>query len=167
MRQKQTGFTIVELLIVIVVIGILAAITVVAYNGVQARAATAKKQSDIAQIQKKFAAYLVLNEQYPDPLDAGQVGDVFGANFQQLVYTPVSGEDYCDRNTTFTKKQYCVESWWTVSPTWGLMGGYLISWWNDQERRWVGVHANIDDDREWSYTEDYGDGEHPEPPTPN
>lgn len=35
---KQQGFTIVELLIVIVVIGILASITVVAYNGVQNRA---------------------------------------------------------------------------------------------------------------------------------
>jgi prepilin-type N-terminal cleavage/methylation domain-containing protein len=34
-KQKQRGFTIVELLIVIVVIGILAAITIVAYNGIQ------------------------------------------------------------------------------------------------------------------------------------
>lgn len=37
-NKKQSGFTIVELLIVIVVIGILAAITVVAYNGIQTRA---------------------------------------------------------------------------------------------------------------------------------
>ena len=37
-RHEQTGFTIVELLIVIVVISILAAITIVAYNGVQERA---------------------------------------------------------------------------------------------------------------------------------
>ena len=36
--QKQTGFTIVELLIVIVVIAVLATITVVAYNGIQQRA---------------------------------------------------------------------------------------------------------------------------------
>ncbi len=33
--SKQRGFTIVELLIVIVVIGVLAAIVIVAYNGVQ------------------------------------------------------------------------------------------------------------------------------------
>lgn len=39
-RGQTTGFTIVELLIVIVVIGILAAITVVAYNGIQQRAKT-------------------------------------------------------------------------------------------------------------------------------
>lgn len=37
-RKRQGGFTIVELLIVIVVIGILAAITIVAYNGIQQRA---------------------------------------------------------------------------------------------------------------------------------
>jgi len=46
--QKQKGFTIVELLIVIVVIGILAAITIVAYNGIQDRANSTKV---IAQAQ--------------------------------------------------------------------------------------------------------------------
>ena len=35
MSKSKSGFTIVELLIVIVVIGILAAITIVAYNGIQ------------------------------------------------------------------------------------------------------------------------------------
>lgn len=38
MHRKQNGFTIVELLIVIVVIGILAAIVIVAFNGIQQQA---------------------------------------------------------------------------------------------------------------------------------
>lgn len=42
MRKSTKGFTIVELLIVIVVIGILAAITIVAYNGIQTRAKNTK-----------------------------------------------------------------------------------------------------------------------------
>jgi general secretion pathway protein G len=46
-QKQQSGFTIVELLIVIVVIGILAAITIVAYNGVQNRAKTAALTSDL------------------------------------------------------------------------------------------------------------------------
>ena len=54
--KKQTGFTIVELLIVIVVIGILAAITIVAYNGVQSRAHSAKIDSDLAQLEKAIRA---------------------------------------------------------------------------------------------------------------
>ena len=37
-HKRRTGFTIVELLIVIVIIAILAAITIVAYNGLQQRA---------------------------------------------------------------------------------------------------------------------------------
>jgi prepilin-type N-terminal cleavage/methylation domain-containing protein len=45
MSQQRTGFTIVELLIVIAVIGVLAAITIVAYNGIQIRANAAKDLS--------------------------------------------------------------------------------------------------------------------------
>ncbi|MDB5165339.1 MAG: Fimbrial protein, partial [Candidatus Saccharibacteria bacterium] len=47
---KQRGFTIVELLIVIVVIGILAAITIVAYNGIQNRARVSSVNSALTQV---------------------------------------------------------------------------------------------------------------------
>ena len=63
--NKQSGFTIVELLIVIVVIGILAAITVVAYNGVQNRAYDVTVQSDLANMAKKFQLFRVDNGTYP------------------------------------------------------------------------------------------------------
>jgi prepilin-type N-terminal cleavage/methylation domain-containing protein len=53
---KQQGFTIVELLIVIVVIGILAAITIVAYNGIQNRGKTAAAQSAANTVIKKAEA---------------------------------------------------------------------------------------------------------------
>lgn len=45
--RKQTGFTIVELLIVIVVIAILAAITVVAFNGIQERSKVSRANADL------------------------------------------------------------------------------------------------------------------------
>ena len=59
---KQKGFTIVELLIVIVVIGILAAITIVAYNGVQARARQAKINSDLSMLQKAVQSARTLKD---------------------------------------------------------------------------------------------------------
>lgn len=51
---KQKGFTIVELLIVIVVIGILAAITLVAYGNLQQRARDTKRIDDVALIEKSL-----------------------------------------------------------------------------------------------------------------
>lgn len=64
--MRQRGFTIVELLIVIVVIGILASITVVAYNGIQKRALDTRRKSDIASIQKALEQYAAVNDgQYP------------------------------------------------------------------------------------------------------
>ncbi len=51
-RLFAPGFTIVELLIVVVIIGVLASITVVAYNGIQDRARTASMKSDLATLAK-------------------------------------------------------------------------------------------------------------------
>lgn len=53
-KNTPQGFTIVELLIVIVVIAILAAISVVAYNGIQDRARATAIQSDLSTAAKKI-----------------------------------------------------------------------------------------------------------------
>lgn len=51
-QKRQTGFTIVELLIVIVVIAILAAVSIVTYRGIQDRARKATLQSDLSNAAK-------------------------------------------------------------------------------------------------------------------
>lgn len=64
-KPKQSGFTIVELLIVIVVIGILAAITVVAYNGIQQRANNAKTTTALGSWIKAMHLYKVDKGEWP------------------------------------------------------------------------------------------------------
>lgn len=55
--RRQRGFTIVELLIVVVIIAILAAITIVAYNGIQTRATNASRSQELVAWRKHFLIY--------------------------------------------------------------------------------------------------------------
>jgi type II secretion system protein G len=72
MNSRQKGFTIVELLIVIVIIAILAAIVIVAYGSVQARASFSKEQQDLKSITKALGLYYVDHDSYPNTI--GQSG---------------------------------------------------------------------------------------------
>lgn len=68
--QSLRGFTIVELLIVIVVIGILAAITIVSYTGVQRRAVEATLSADLTSASQQLKMYQVTYGSFPTALDA-------------------------------------------------------------------------------------------------
>ena len=67
-RGNSKGFTIVELLIVIVVIGILAALVIIQFTNIQARARDTERKSDMRSIQSKLAEYYALNGRYPTAL---------------------------------------------------------------------------------------------------
>ncbi len=96
--RKQTGFTIVELLIVIVVIAILATITIVAYNGIQNRTYDTAIQSDLNSIGKQILSFEIRQGRLPQgnadlgTLDikatksAYGVGMLSGAEYYNLVY---------------------------------------------------------------------------------
>lgn len=73
---RRQGFTIVELLIVIVVIAILAAITIVAYNGIQQRARNAQVVSGVNAYYKAMINYKTINGLYPT------AGGCLGANYE-------------------------------------------------------------------------------------
>lgn len=64
-RKQRRGFTIVELLIVVVVIAILAAITIVAYNGITANAKESALKSDLTTAAKKLHVAKVEDGSFP------------------------------------------------------------------------------------------------------
>ena len=70
-KRPAAGFTIVELLIVIVVIAILAAISTVAYAGIKERASASAVASEVNQWKKLFVAYKTVNGSYPSPVASG------------------------------------------------------------------------------------------------
>lgn len=76
---KSSGFTIVELLIVIVVIGVLASITVVAYNGIQVRSRNAQVISGVRNIEIAMRQYATINSRYISPT-VTCLGDGYTAN---------------------------------------------------------------------------------------
>lgn len=93
--QKQTGFTIVELLIVVVVIAILAAITIVVYNGIQQRALNSALQSELNQLTKKVETYKVTSDTGTYPTDLATAG-VPSSNSGTLSYFySVASNSFC------------------------------------------------------------------------
>jgi prepilin-type N-terminal cleavage/methylation domain-containing protein len=95
--QKQSGFTIVELLIVIVVIAILAAITLVSYNGIRDRAQLASVKSQLSSAATRIEADAALNND-SFPASLADIGIKDSGNITYL---------YSSDNTV-TPKQYCI-----------------------------------------------------------
>jgi len=89
--QHSLGFTIVELLIVIVVIGILAAIVIVAYNGVTARSKDAKRSTELASVMKALELYHVDKGGYP--LCSGTGTYVVGGTLEASTLTACVTDD--------------------------------------------------------------------------
>lgn len=121
MKQAK-GFTIVELLIVIVVIGILAAITIVAYNGIQNRAYSSAAQSAAAQLSKKIALWQVDNSgQAPTvaTFNTLTTGIDSSATYQ---YTATSGAGYCATVTVRNAAFHITNT--TTTPTSGSCTGH-------------------------------------------
>jgi prepilin-type N-terminal cleavage/methylation domain-containing protein len=68
-NTNDWGFTIVELLVVIVVIGILALLVTTTYAGIQAKARNSKRSSDINVLQTQLEAFFSQNSHYPSLTD--------------------------------------------------------------------------------------------------
>lgn len=71
--KNNKAFTLVELLVVIVVIGILASIATVAYSGIQVRARDSIREQDVSSITKALELYYLDKGHYPTSHNNGEL----------------------------------------------------------------------------------------------
>ncbi len=125
--KNKNGFTIVELLIVVVVIAILAAITIVAYNGIQNRAKESSAQSAASQSGKKVAQYSALNaDLYPTAVEFTTATGFTASTDNSTPYqytVSIDQKTFCMTVTT-NKISYYVSNV-SLNPTKGACVGHL------------------------------------------
>ena len=93
--RSPHGFTIVELLIVIVVIAILATVSIVAYTGIQQKARVSALSSALQQASKKLATYAVDGNGYPADLATIGIADSSGVSYQYSYNNTANPATYC------------------------------------------------------------------------
>jgi prepilin-type N-terminal cleavage/methylation domain-containing protein len=129
-ERTQVGFTIVELLVVIVIIGILAALVVVAYNGIQSRSINATMQSELSNIGRELGVTEIDSGQLPTVLTTLNKGRGYntsnGIAYQYTYNNNVSPKTFCVSVTsTKVTETYYLENGGRLQP--GLCPGHVAA----------------------------------------
>lgn len=128
--KSRQGFTIVELLIVIVVIAILATITIVAYNGIQNQARSSAVQAAARQAYTKLRTYAVQNaDTYPATLTDLGITNSSEATYNYQVNNSANPKWFCvtannSSMSYFTTSTQSAPTAGSCNVTTGLIG-----WW--------------------------------------
>ncbi len=152
-HRTQQGFTIVELVIVIVVIAILASISIVAYTGIQSRAHDTKMLATSQQIERKMQEYTILAGRINiDPSILGDKESVLSelelSPLENTVdyYTSEVPANQYDRKKVFMRAYASELNWsywdneknsWTVNRMDG--SGIINTWQQQHPDPWAGM----------------------------
>ncbi|MGI6278511.1 MAG: type II secretion system protein [Patescibacteria group bacterium] len=107
--NKRSGFTLLELLIVIAIIGILASLAAVSYSSAQRRARDSQRQADLKAIQNALEQYYADNDgNYPSG-GCETIGDATDSSGNRylpggLPTDPKTGDNYTCSGTV---SDYC------------------------------------------------------------
>jgi len=124
---NKQGFTIVELLIVVVVIAILAAITIISYNGISQRAKATSLQGNVSQVAKKLESIRVgsSSETYPTTLASANINTASNVTYS----VSPSGKAFCLVGVDGTLSYYATAT--QLQPVAGncTSADGLVGWW--------------------------------------
>ena len=125
MKRKAYGFTIVELLIVIVVVGVLAAISIVAYSGIQGRAKDAAARASVEGLIKELAIAEVES--------GGRISSYDFNDFEDVSYGGYSIDSVGDADFVRELSRVFAGHRSSTLPDWmpsSVVVGYDPSWWD-------------------------------------
>jgi type II secretion system protein G len=105
-KNKKIGFTLVEILVAIAIIGILATVLLANFQGIRARARDAQRKRDLNEVRTALRLYYNDNQAYPNNNASGQINEGCSTNpcswgsgvledyMEQLPNDPLSGQEY-------------------------------------------------------------------------
>ena len=95
LSSKRSGFTIIEILVVVSIIGLLSAVVLVGLTSFRQRGRDARRVADLRQVQNALELYYAKNGEYPSAANWGEltsalIGDQIGVS--QIPDDPLSDD---------------------------------------------------------------------------
>ena len=100
MNKQNKGFTLIEVLIVISIIGLLSAVTLIGLGGFRASGRDARRVADLRQIQNGLEVYYARNNSYPAAAGGNAIPAGIGAVSADPLNTGVYVYSYAPCGTT-------------------------------------------------------------------